>query len=200
LFILDEVMTSRLAPGGFASTIKSLKPDLKTFGKWLGGGLAFGAFGGRADVMAAFDPTQPGALTHGGTFNNNTLTMYVGRAGLTQIYTPEVCVEFNARGDELRKRLGGLTRGTKLCFTGKGSLLASHFTQKGLQTLESEEDEVGELKDLFWYEMMEENFWLLRRGNISLVLVTPQEELDRFAECVRAFLERHKDLVAVEQE
>lgn len=170
LFILDEVMTSRLAPGGFASTIKDLKPDLKTFGKWLGGGLAFGAFGGRQDVMAAFDPSQPGSLTHGGTFNNNTLAMYVGHAGLTQIYTPEVCVEFNNRGDELRKCLEAVTKGTKMCFTGKGSLLASHFTEKGLQTLESQEDEVEELKDLFWYEMMEEKFWSVRRGNVSLVL------------------------------
>jgi glutamate-1-semialdehyde 2,1-aminomutase len=199
LFILDEVMTSRLAPGGFASTIEGLKPDLKTFGKWLGGGMAFGAFGGREDVMAVFDPRQPGALAHAGTFNNNTLAMYAGHAGLTKVYTPEVCVEFNDRADELRKRLGEVTKGTKMCFTGKGSLLASHFTEKGLQTLESEEDEVGELKDLFWYEMMEEKFWLVRRGNISLVLVTPQEELDRFVECVRAFLDRHKDLVAVEQ-
>jgi glutamate-1-semialdehyde 2,1-aminomutase len=51
LFILDEVMTSRLAPGGISSML-GLEPDLKTLGKYLGAGLAFGAFGGRADVMS----------------------------------------------------------------------------------------------------------------------------------------------------
>jgi glutamate-1-semialdehyde 2,1-aminomutase len=51
LFILDEVMTSRLSPGGIAGKL-DLEPDLKTFGKYLGAGLAIGAFGGRADVMA----------------------------------------------------------------------------------------------------------------------------------------------------
>jgi glutamate-1-semialdehyde 2,1-aminomutase len=51
LFILDEVMTSRLSPSGIAG-ILDLKPDLKTFGKYLGAGMAFGAFGGRYDVMS----------------------------------------------------------------------------------------------------------------------------------------------------
>jgi glutamate-1-semialdehyde 2,1-aminomutase len=191
-------MTSRLAPGGLAS-IHGLEPDLKTFGKWLGGGLAFGAFGGRAEIMAAFDPSRPDALSHGGTFNNNSLAMYVGHAGLSQIYTPEVCVEFNKMGDNFRERLAEVTRGTKLCFTGVGSILASHFTDEGLQSLERETKENGDLKDLFWYEMMEDGFWLVRGGNISLVLGTPQHELDRFVECVRTFLERHGDLVTVSQ-
>ena len=65
-------MTSRLAPGGLQS-ILSLKPDLTTFGKYLGGGLAFGAFGGSADVMSVYDPRKQDSLSHSGTFNNNTL-------------------------------------------------------------------------------------------------------------------------------
>ncbi|KAH8912098.1 PLP-dependent transferase [Coniochaeta sp. PMI_546] len=196
LFILDEVMTSRLAPGGIADLYK-LKPDLTTMGKWLGGGLAFGALGGRADVMAAFDPRSPGALTHGGTFNNNTLAMYVGHVGLSNIYTPEVCVQLSKIGDGFRNRLAGLTKGTKLCFTGVGSLLASHFTDEGLQEIIRETPENAQLKDLFWYEMIEDGFWLVRRGNISLILGTDERELDRFCKSVEAFLERHTDLVRV---
>ena len=52
---------------------------MTTLGKYLAGGLSFGAFGGRADLMAAFDPAR-GGLTHGGTFNNNAFTMAVGAA------------------------------------------------------------------------------------------------------------------------
>ena len=51
VFILDEVMTSRIAPGGLQSVV-DLKPDLTSFGKYLGGGITFGAFGGLQDVMA----------------------------------------------------------------------------------------------------------------------------------------------------
>ena len=196
LFILDEVMTSRVAPGGLASRY-GLKPDIMTLGKSLGGGLAFGAFGGRADVMSIFDPRLDKSLPHHGTFNNNTLAMIVGHAGLTRIYTPKVCSELNATGTRLRSLLADVTRGTKMCFTGIGSILGSHFTESGIQHIETETPEVMELKDLFWYEMMEESFWVLRDGRIALILGTPPDELERFVGCVKAFLKRHSGLVQV---
>ena len=86
LLVLDEVMTSRLAPGGL-QTVVGIKPDLTTFGKYIGGGMSFGAFGGRAEIMDLFDPRRADALPHAGTFNNNVLTMAAGLAGLTQVYT-----------------------------------------------------------------------------------------------------------------
>ncbi|KAI0018404.1 pyridoxal phosphate-dependent transferase [Xylariomycetidae sp. FL0641] len=204
LFILDEVMTSRVAPGGLAS-LRGLKPDLKILGKYLGGGLSFGAFGGRADVMAVYDPRNSGSgkggagLAHHGTFNNNTLSLGVGHAGLTQVYTPAVCTAFNAQGERFRGRLAEVTRGSKLCFTGVGSLLCSHFAESGQQDVRNEDDiqENWMLKDLFWYEMMEQGFWIVRRGSISLMLDTPASELDRFVECVADFLERHAGFLRV---
>ena len=87
LLIFDEVMTSRLYPGGLQA-VHGVKPDLTTLGKYVGGGMSFGAFGGRADVMAVFDPSRPDALPHAGTFNNNVLTMSAGYAGLTELLTP----------------------------------------------------------------------------------------------------------------
>lgn len=63
LLILDEVMTSRLSSGG-RQALLGLAPDLTTLGKYFGGGLSFGAFGGRADVMSRFDPRRPDALGH----------------------------------------------------------------------------------------------------------------------------------------
>ena len=50
ILIFDEVMTSRLSPGGLQATL-GITPDLTTLGKYLGGGLA-GAFGGRATSCA----------------------------------------------------------------------------------------------------------------------------------------------------
>lgn len=193
-------MTSRLAPGGLAE-LYHLKPDMKTMGKYLGGGLAFGAFGGRADIMSVFDPRpesmHPVHLAHHGTFNNNTLAMHAGHAGLTKAYTPEVCRDLNAQGDYLRMQLAAVTRGTKMCFTGVGAVVGSHFTGQGLQTLHRDTEEDWTLKQLFWFEMMEEGFWLTRRGIYALVLGTPKEELDRFVDCVTAFLEKYRELVKV---
>src|ERR1700743_2441307 len=49
LLILDEVMTSRLSPGGLQA-VRGIKPDLTTFGKYIGGGMSFGGFGGRGGM------------------------------------------------------------------------------------------------------------------------------------------------------
>ena len=87
MLIFDEVMTSRLSIGGRQAQL-GIRPDLTTLGKYFGGGLSFGAFGGRADLMARFDPRRADALGHAGTFNNNVLTMAAGLAGLQQVLTP----------------------------------------------------------------------------------------------------------------
>jgi glutamate-1-semialdehyde 2,1-aminomutase len=88
VLIFDEVMTSRLAPGGLQE-VHGILPDLTTLGKYVGGGMSFGAFGGRADLMERFDPRRHNAFQHAGTFNNNVLTMSAGLVGLTELYTPE---------------------------------------------------------------------------------------------------------------
>src|SRR5581483_5263236 len=54
LLVFDEVMTARLSPGGMQELL-GIRPDLTTMAKFVGGGLSFGAFGGRADVMSRFD-------------------------------------------------------------------------------------------------------------------------------------------------
>ncbi|KAK7521226.1 glutamate-1-semialdehyde 2,1-aminomutase [Phyllosticta citriasiana] len=192
MFILDEVMTSRLAPGGLQSMV-GLSPDLTTMGKYLGGGLAFGAFGGREDVMRVYDPREQDALAHSGTFNNNTLAMHAGFAGLSRVYTPEACVRLTEVGEDLLKRLRAVTEGTKATFTGMGSIMSLHITDSGVCDAVERED----LKELFWLEMMESGFWITRRGMLALILDTPQAELDRFVDAVSAFLERHGELLTV---
>ncbi|KAF2741324.1 PLP-dependent transferase [Polyplosphaeria fusca] len=196
VFILDEVMTSRLAPGGLQE-LENLQPDLTSLGKYLGGGITFGAFGGRADIMSIYDPRDGMALAHSGTFNNNVLGMAAGYIGLSQIYTPEAAVSANAQGDAFRKALQDLTPGNKMAITGRGTIIGIHFLKDGKKELASyrERQDDHELKELFWFEMMEENIWLHKRGYIPLILGTPQEELDRFVECVKEFLARHESLV-----
>lgn len=198
VFILDEVMTSRLAPGGLQSLV-GIQPDMTTFGKYLGGGFAFGAFGGRAEIMAVYDPRSAGALAHSGTFNNNTMAMHAGYAALSEVYTPERTVAFNKRGDTLREQLQAVSKGTKCSFTGQGAIMAVHFTNDGSDDLKCVDDfeERWDLKDLFWLEMMEDGYWITRRGSIALILDTTDEELDRFVRCVEAFLQRHKSIMQV---
>ncbi|EKD12709.1 aminotransferase class 3 [Drepanopeziza brunnea f. sp. 'multigermtubi' MB_m1] len=102
VLIMDEVMTSRLAYHGLSAKL-ALKPDLITLGKWVGGGMTFGAFGGRKDIMSMFDP-RTGVLGHSGTFNNNVITMAAGCCGL-DIYDEHEVERLNAMGEDLLQRI-----------------------------------------------------------------------------------------------
>ena len=104
VLIFDEVLTSRLGPGGLQA-LHGITPDMTTLGKYIGGGSSFGGFGGRADIMARVDSTHPKAFAHYGTFNNNVLTMAAGAAGMTEAYTPAEAIRLHAAGDGLRARI-----------------------------------------------------------------------------------------------
>ena len=59
--IFDEVMVSRLGPH-CAHGLLGITPDLISLGKWVGGGMSFGGFGGPADAMDLYDPRRPDAM------------------------------------------------------------------------------------------------------------------------------------------
>jgi glutamate-1-semialdehyde 2,1-aminomutase len=84
LVILDDCLMFRLAPGGSAERY-GFDADITCLGKWIGGGLPVGAIGGSADLMATFDPTRPGTLYHGGSFNGNPLGCVAGRIAVEEL-------------------------------------------------------------------------------------------------------------------
>jgi glutamate-1-semialdehyde 2,1-aminomutase len=190
LLIFDEVMTSRLAPGGLQS-VHGIRPDLTTLGKYIGGGMSFGAFGGRGDILDLFDPRRPDALPHAGTFNNNVLTMNAGLAGLTEIYTPEAAHALNARGEALRARLNALCEAADapVQFTGRGSMLAVHTSRGPIRCPEDAARDDPKLKELFFFDMLAAGIWLARRGMMTLCLPIGDAECDHLASAVAGFLE-----------
>jgi glutamate-1-semialdehyde 2,1-aminomutase len=197
LLILDEVMTSRLAPGGLQS-VHGIKPDLTTFGKYIGGGMSFGAFGGRAEVMDLFDPRRPDALPHAGTFNNNVLTMTAGLTGLTEVYTPEATHALNARGDKLRTRLNQLCQqaDAPIQFTGRGSMLAVHTMRGPINSPGDAAKSDPKLKELFFFDMLAHRIWLARRGMMTVSLPIGDAECDALVAAVEEFLSARSSLLA----
>ena len=197
LFILDEVMTSRTSAGGLQALL-GLTPDLTTLGKYLGGGMSVGAFGGRAEVMALFDPRRPDAVPHAGTFNNNVLTMAAGIAGLSRIFTPEAADALRARGDRFRDRLNALCRtaGAAMQFTGCGSIMGVHFTAAPIRSPTDAAGADARLRDLFFFDMAAGGIYLARRGFMALMLPVGEPELDQAAAAVGAFLARRRALLA----
>lgn len=195
LLIFDEVMTSRLAPGGLQET-HGILPDLTTLGKYVGGGMSFGAFGGRADVMERFDPRRPDALQHAGTFNNNVLTMSAGLTGLTELYTPERARALNTFGDRLRQRLNGIVRrhGLAMQFTGLGSMLSVHMTDQPVRSQEDAERGNGALRDLFWFDLTARGIWFAKRGMFALSIALDEDDGDQLADAVEEFAQTRAPL------
>ncbi len=180
LLILDEVMTSRLAPGG-AQELYGVIPDLTTLGKYLGGGMSFGAFGGRADVMRAFDPESGGELSQAGTFNNNVVSMAAAISTLRHGLEPAQLAATNDRGDRLRKKLGSILdeRGMPMWVTGRGSMLNVH----------ADDDRWLEL---YFHDMLDRGQYLARRGFMALSLEITDEHVDQLVADTERWAERHR--------
>lgn len=196
VLIFDEVMTSRLSAGGLQARLGVI-PDMTTFGKYLGGGMTFGAFGGRRDLMRRYDPTEPDAWSHAGTFNNNVMTMAAGVAGLTEVFTPEAAEALNAAGDRLRERLNeaGRRAGVPLQACGVGSIMAVHWQRRPVRAPADKAATPDAARALFHLSMLRRGFYVARRGFISLSVALTEADHDRFVAAVADHCDEHRSLL-----
>jgi glutamate-1-semialdehyde 2,1-aminomutase len=203
LLIFDEVMTSRLSPGGLQG-LHGVRPDMVTLGKYVGGGITIGAFGGKAEIMERFDPNRADALPHGGTFNNNVLAMAAGHAAFTQVLTIEAINAMNALGDDLRTRTNALAakHGLAVQMTGLGSIFGLHFHKGSIRNVQDldatekgRERELGALKKLFQLDMFERGIYATRRIMGNLSLATSAAEIDVFLDALDEFFTSRGTLI-----
>ncbi len=95
LLIFDEVISGfRLGFEG-ASGYYSIKPDIITFGKIIGGGLPVGAFGGSKEIMSHIAPL--GEVYQAGTLSANPLAISAGIAMLKEILKPGFYEDLEAK-------------------------------------------------------------------------------------------------------
>lgn len=190
--ILDEVMTSRMSAGGQQARA-GIVPELTTLGKYVAGGMSFGGFGGRAEIMDQFG----GRLPHAGTFNNNVLSMAAGEVAMGEIFDAAAADALFARGEALRARLNGIceTAGVAVAFTGLGSLLAPQFRDGPFDRPVPPTEEEEALRELFFLDMLEAGLYLARRGMVALSLPVGAAELDRFAAAITEFVRLRRPLL-----
>jgi len=192
VLIFDEVMTSRLSPGG-RQALLDIIPDMTTLGKYIGGGMSFGAFGGRRDLMRYYDPRDGKALIHAGTFNNNVLTMAAGYAAMSRLLTPERSVALNARGDALRERLAETFARARAPYyvTGLGSVMTIHAA--------GDPARASMLKDLMFFDLVRHGYYIARRGMIALSLPVTDEDVDGCVAAVEAIVNARGDVYSAMQ-
>ncbi len=186
LLVFDEVMTSRLSVGG-AQALLGVVPDLTTLGKYLAGGFTFGAFGGRRDVMAAFDTNGP--LGHAGTFNNNVVSMAAGVATLDEVLTDEILAATNRRGDRLRDELNARFRrhALPMSATGTGSLITIHGTAGPVNSVADLRTSDDRWKELLFFAALEAGYYIARRGFVALSIEITDDDVTGFVDVVDAW-------------
>ena len=190
LLIFDEVMTSRMSAGGQQARL-GLVPDLTTLGKYVAGGMSFGGFGGRADVMDLFAATLP----HAGTFNNNVLSMAAGRVAMGEVFTAAAAASLFDRGESLRAALNQACAGVDMHFTGLGSMTTPHFRAGPVgRPYTATADEEG-LRELFFFDVLEQGIYLARRGMSALSLPVGAADLDRYVAAVADFVHARQPLL-----
>jgi glutamate-1-semialdehyde 2,1-aminomutase len=191
VLIFDEVISFRIAWGG-AQERFGVRPDLTTLGKIIGGGLPVGAFGGRADIMAAYDPRKGGArIGHGGTFNANPMTMAAGVATMNAV-TPEAYSRLEALGDRLRGGVSRLLQATRRRgqVSGIGSLFCLHWTSAPLSDYRSSRPKDAEMPLRVFMGLLNEGILLTQRGLGACSLAMTDEEIDRFVNALARVLAR----------
>jgi glutamate-1-semialdehyde 2,1-aminomutase len=196
LLIFDEVKTSRCGAGGMQGAT-GIKPDLTTLGKYLGGGLSSGAFGGRKDVMARYDHRVEKPFKHAGTFNNNICSMMAGHAALTKVFTSERADEFATSCESFRQSLNAEMEkeGVPVQFTGLGSLIAVHFSRKPINTPKDIPAASKKLGQLFHMESVLRSILVAARGDIFISLPVTGAQLDQLRTAILAFVGDYRMLI-----
>ena len=193
MLILDEVMTSRFSRHG-AGEMFGIKPDLTTLGKWVGGGMSFGAFGGKADIMDHYDPARPDAIRHAGTFNNNSISMNAGIAALSEAFTSDYAETLHVKGEKLRADLNSLleNQNVDLSACGMRSLMNIH----AMKTIPSRVKELAQCNDqvrqLLFLDLLERGYYIAERGFIALSMEITDQDLSGFIKAMEEIIEARK--------
>jgi glutamate-1-semialdehyde 2,1-aminomutase len=187
LLVFDEVITFRLDYHGAQGRF-GVKPDLTALGKIIGGGFPIGCLAGRAEVMDILDPSQAKpAMTQGGTFTANPVTMVAGKASL-ELLPPEAFEHLETLGRSLKDQLADLvvSRGIEGQVTGMGSLLRIHLTARELSDYRSafQESDIRARMARLHRHLLNCGVLIAPTGLMSLT--TPMTD-DDIAEIVSAF-------------
>jgi glutamate-1-semialdehyde 2,1-aminomutase len=196
LLIFDEVKTSRCGAGGMQGMM-GIRPDLTTLGKYLGGGLPTGAFGGRKDVMARYDHRDARPFKHAGTFNNNVCSMMAGQVALTKVFTAQKADAFAKSCEEFRQKLNDdmVKRRLPVQFSGLGSLITIHFARGPINTPKDIPPVSKKLGQLFHMESLLRSVLVAARGDIFISLPVTSVQLQTLRNAISAFVDDYAALI-----
>lgn len=195
--IVDQVMTSRHGRRGMLDLLGA-EADITTYGKYIGGGFSFGAFGGRADLLDLYDSSPEAGraaqkkmvISHAGTFNNNMASMTAGCAVLGEVFTAEVAERHTARGDEFRSMVSGVLskHSLPMSITGFGSMMSLHASAEPPTNIFGVAKRDNVLQELVYLGLLNRGIYTAARGMMNLGLAHTDDQLARALDALDATL------------
>ena len=160
LLIFDEVMTGFRVHLGGAQTLYSIKPDITTLGKVIGGGLPVGAYGGKREIMSMVAPSGP--VYQAGTLSGNPLAMTAGITTLKILDQPGV---WPALENSSQKLANGIKRaaadaGIPIWQNRVGTMFTTFFNENPVKDWPSAKASNTKLFGKFFQGMLERGIYL----------------------------------------
>lgn len=192
LLIFDEVMSGFRVDFKGAQTLFSIKADLVTYAKIMGGGLPCGAYGGKKEIMESLSPL--GGVYQAGTMSGNPIVMAAGLATLNKLKNnkDDYYNHINKIGEKLEKGMLEISKEKNIPMTINryGGMMTIFFTD--LKEVKSYEDvkkcNVETFKKYFLH-MLNKGFNLPPSQFEALFLSTKhtEEQIDKFLNAFREF-------------
>ena len=160
VLIFDEVMTGfRVHPGG-AQALFSIKPDLTTLGKVIGGGLPVGAYGGRREIMQWVAPAGP--MYQAGTLSGNPLAMTAGIETLKELQKPSTWQQLESRAARLEDGLRSTAEeaGVPTVFQRVGTMFTTFFVDQPVKNWATAKQADTKKYAAFFNTMLENGVYL----------------------------------------
>ncbi len=160
LLILDEVMTGFRVAWGGAQLLYSIKPDITTLGKIIGGGMPIGAYGASKDLMRLVSPLGP--MYQAGTLSGNPVAVAAGRATLSVLKNEAIYRELEERGREFESTVikHAANHGLAIRLNRVGSMWTLFFTGQDVVDLVSAKTSSADRFNLFFHGMLDEGVYL----------------------------------------
>lgn len=184
LLIFDEVQTFRLSTGG-AQKLYGVTPDITALAKIIGGGLPVGAFGGKEELMSAFDMRKGKALGHSGTFNGNRAVMSGGIAAM-KLYDSAAVNTLNAQTEKLAAGVRASISKYALPFSiaQVGSFMQIHFVENLPKNYSETLHPYKVIGNIFHLELLLRGIYIAPRGAWALSTVMSDIDIQKAIQCV----------------
>ncbi len=161
LLIFDEVMSGFRASLKGAQGITSVKPDIVTFGKVIGGGMPVGAFAADREIMSHLSPEGP--VYQAGTLSGNPVAMAAGLASLKKLKSnPAVYVELSAKAKKMMDGFQAAADAEEIPLVTdvRGSMFGFFFSDKPVKNFDDAQENNEKAFALFHGAMLDRGIYL----------------------------------------